>query len=264
MRTDKIRTIAAVLFVLSALILLANTINYASAQLNIKSDPYVTEMEMYDIGVSLKENDEIVASRDYAGDGKWNEDAKALLSGVADFRYGQTYDEKLAVVNSGVIDTYVRVTIYRYWLDKDGNKDLSLDPHFIDLQLTDSDLWLKDETYSYDADKGIYNEKICLYYVKPLPGKLNAKDEADRTSELFAQSLTVDGDIKKYYTQKTYEDSEGYTVVENTYAYDGKKFCVDIEVDAVQTHNSADAILSAWGRKVSVDSEGRLTLQPED
>ena len=35
---------------------------------------------------------------------------------------------------------------------------------------------------------------------------------------------------------------------------------VEAEVDAVQTHNAQDAIKSAWGVDVSVDSNGNLTL----
>ena len=36
-------------------------------------------------------------------------------------------------------------------------------------------------------------------------------------------------------------------VITTTYKYDGVEFHVDVEVDAVQTHNAQDAIKSAWG-----------------
>ncbi|MCI8549582.1 MAG: hypothetical protein HFI68_03120 [Lachnospiraceae bacterium] len=40
-------------------------------------------------------------------------------------------------------------------------------------------------------------------------------------------------------------------VITTVYKYDGVEFHVDVEVDAVQTHNAQDAIKSAWG----VDAE---------
>ena len=39
--------------------------------------------------------------------------------------------------------------------------------------------------------------------------------------------------------------------VTTTYKYDGVEFHVDVEADAVQTHNAQDAIKSAWGADAS-------------
>ena len=50
-----------------------------------------------------------------------------------------------------------------------------------------------------------------------------------------------------------------YTTITTTYDYDGLQFCVEASVDALQEHNAEDAILSAWGRKVSI-SNGSLSL----
>ena len=44
------------------------------------------------------------------------------------------------------------------------------------------------------------------------------------------------------------------------YTYDGISFAIDIEADAVQTHNAEDAIRSAWGRDVTIDSNGNIEL----
>ena len=40
---------------------------------------------------------------------------------------------------------------------------------------------------------------------------------------------------------------EDGNVITTIYKYDGVEFHVDVEVDAVQTHNAQDAIKSAWG-----------------
>ncbi len=266
MKIAKIRFVALVLFLCSLVILLGSTVNYARSALNIRSEKYVMDMEMYDIGITLNENEEAVAWRNYSGNDIWEEDGIALLGHIAeeDFSYGKIYPERLSVTNSGRIDTYVRVIIYRYWLDEEGKKDLSLDPAYIDLHLTDSENWLKDESYSYDSEKNIYHETITLYYALPLKGKDSASDPEERTTELFADTLVVDGDIKKYYTQSTYVDDEGYTVVSNAYTYNGRKFCIDVKADAVQTHNAEKAILSVWGRKVSIDDAGRMELLEEE
>ena len=50
-----------------------------------------------------------------------------------------------------------------------------------------------------------------------------------------------------------------FTTITTAYDYDGLQFCVEASVDAVQEHNAEDAILSAWGRKVSI-SNGSLSL----
>ena len=49
---------------------------------------------------------------------------------------GKAYPEALSVKNSGTIDQYVRVMVYRYWVDKEGNKTTELSPELIDLNLT--------------------------------------------------------------------------------------------------------------------------------
>ena len=46
-----------------------------------------------------------------------------------------------------------------------------------------------------------------------------------------------------------------------TYAYQDAVFAIDVEVDAVQTNNAEKAILSAWGKEVSIDENGVLSLK---
>ena len=46
-----------------------------------------------------------------------------------------------------------------------------------------------------------------------------------------------------------------------TFNYDGVKFNLEAEVDAVQTHNAADAIKSAGGVDVNVAGDGSISLK---
>ncbi len=60
---------------------------------------------------------------------------------------------------------------------------------------------------------------------------------------------SVDNKLTSYVETKPYEENgvaiEG-TIV-NEYQYDGQAFQIEIQADAVQTHNSEDAIYAAWG-----------------
>ena len=44
------------------------------------------------------------------------------------------------------------------------------------------------------------------------------------------------------------------------YEYDNYKFIVDVEVDAVQTHNAKDAIKSAWGVDATIENGKIVSL----
>ena len=39
------------------------------------------------------------------------------------------------------------------------------------------------------------------------------------------------------------------------------KVQIEIKIDAVQSHNAQDAIKSAWGVDVNIDSQGTLSLK---
>ena len=68
---------------------------------------------------------------------------------------------------------------------------------------------------------------------------------AGETAAPFS-SVSVDSAVLKECTQESVTDN-GLTTITTTYTYDGRKFCVDVYVDAVQTHSATDAKLSAWG-----------------
>ena len=55
----------------------------------------------------------------------------------------------------------------------------------------------------------------------------------------------------------TKEDENGYQTIETVYEYDGYRFYIEAEADAVQTHNAQEAIKSAWGVDVEVSEDGK-------
>ena len=77
-------------------------------------------------------------------------------------------------------------------------------------------------------------ECMELYYKGILP--------AGGETELFADGIRIDGEV----AGEAIVETKGDTIT-TTYKYNGVEFHVDVEVDAVQTHNAQDAIKSAWG-----------------
>ena len=250
------------MFVIAAVMLLSSTIGGTRAALTYYSETYTSQVEMKNIGVSLMERNgegrdwERVAWRDYASasDGTWVEEGGVLLSHMLEegmpFQLGRVYDEELSVLNSGTIDQYVRVTIYKYWLgepDENGNrKKPHLSPELIDLNLINlNEHWLVDTEASTP-------ERTVLYYKDIL--------KTGEITEPLCDTLSIDNDVSFKVTQ-TVEKKGNYTTITTIYDYDGVEFRIEAEVDAVQTHNAEDAIWSAWGRRVSVGEDGSLTLQ---
>ena len=252
------RKIIVVAFILMAGTFLFSAFGATRAAL-ITSGVYDSQFEMYDIGVTLNENGTPVAWRSYDSSTRdWYVNGNtSLFSKLNSFRYGTQYQEALSVRNSGQIDEYVRVTIYKYWIDRNGNKAPAMDPDLIDLNLLTGDNgWIVDENYST-------RERTVLYYTKPLKGTKTLK--GGELSADFADSMTLDKDIKNYVKQETstYDETSGYTVITTEYVYDGCQFCIDVEVDAIQTHNAEDAALSAWGRVIEIAEDGTLSLGKE-
>lgn len=236
---------AAVLLVLAVVLLALSGVGSARAALQIYSDYYQARVGMYDIGITLVENGEEIAVRDYANQmaqGEestgWTTKEGALLGHMLEETGGRlvtdrSYKEELSVVNSGSIPEYVRVRIYRYWvdpdapLDEDGNerKVTTMDPGWIELELLEDGWWVNEEECT--------DECIVMYYRSELPTGGAAP---------FCKSITIDGAAAK--VTKT-EVSEG--VVKTEYEYEGKKFVLEVDADAVQNHNAEHAIPSAWG-----------------
>lgn len=245
----------AAAFVLAVALIGFSTIGGARAALTYYSETYASQVEMRDIGVSLVENGVNVSTRDYYeeyADGTWDEHTGVLLANMlADgerLELGKKYREELTVYNDGTIDTYVRVTLYRYWTDENGKKTREINPSAIELNLVNltgqgqsEGCWIEDEGSRTD-------ERTVLYYNRLL--------ESGKSTPALSDTIKIDDSIAAHVNTTTKEDG---TIV-STYSYNGYKFVLEATVDSVQDHNAGDAILSAWGRNVTVENN-ILTLK---
>ena len=134
--------VTAVLLTLALALLGGSAIGGTRAALTIQSDYYNSHVDVYDIGVALEESN----------DGStWNDvSAKklmtALLGNDTKLKAGKKYTEMLRVVNrqqgENPIDEYVRVAVYRYWVDKDGTtKFPAMDSEWIHLEFLTGNGW---------------------------------------------------------------------------------------------------------------------------
>lgn len=253
-----------VAFGMAVALLLFSSVGGTRAALTYFSETYASRVQMSNIGVTLQEkgqHDEdfkAVSKRDYndASNGTWSENTGALLEGMLakgeDLKLGKKYKEELRVQNTGDINQYVRVSIYKYWVDgkvekgQEPVKFPNLDPSLIELNLVNiagqeggSGRWLLDEEAST-------KERTVLYYSEVL--------EAEEPTDPFTDTVKINDNIASKVTQ-TVTKKDGYTTIKTTYDYDGVGFCVEAKVDAVQDHNAEDAIWSAWGRRVTVENE---------
>lgn len=258
-------------FALAVCLLAFSAIGGTRAALTYYSENYVSTVQMQELGVTLMENEKAVATGNAvsaARDGVGGPQLSALLSeltlrGAAapepagePFKLGAEYREELAVHNptdngadaaDGAVNItqYVRVTISRYWVKPTSagawEKSPEMDPATIELRLLlDGNGWVEDAEARTE-------ERTVLYYTRPLaPGA---------TTPLFADMLRIDPSVGVTVEQTV----EGGTVT-NTYVYNNAAFQLEVKVDAVQDHNAADAIRSAWGRAVTIDADSMLHL----
>ena len=273
------------LLVLAGCLMIFSGVQTSRAALTIYSDIYVEQIQLSQIGVTLMENGADVAWRDFIGlndtqhsqkeaDQLWDTNNTGVLLGHMlgegeEFKVGTTYPEEIRVRNSGEIDEYVRVILRRYWMhmekqkDKNGNvlKDANgndieievktpfLDPTLIALNVVNSTGFGNGTerggiTHSNDSGAWIFNadesteETLVFYY-----SRLLHKGEI---TEPLINNITVDKSLS-YRITNTYVDEEGYTVIETYFDYDGSRFMLEAEADAVQSHNAATAMRSAWG-----------------
>ena len=222
----KFSAISVVLLAVAIIMLLVGGIGGARAALT-ESDTHVANLEMKNIGVELLENGKTadVLLKDLLGDDE-------------SLKIGKDYDELISVQNTGAIDCYVRVSIYKYWTDDE--KRVDMDPEYIRLNFSD-DWYVESET----------EERTVLYYTKPLEV---GSDPVDVVTK-----LGVSEEVAVLVSQDSVTDEEtGVTTVTNNYKYNKLNLGLKARVDAVQTHNAQDAIKSAWGKDVTVSSDGTL------
>lgn len=218
-------------FAAAMVLLLLSSVGGARAALTYYSENHETEIRTQEIGVKLVENSTDVTDgalfEELLGEGDTADTAVKI---------GKTYATDLSVENNGQIDQYVRVTVYRYWT-KDGAKQKNLYPGYI--HLTYGEGWVEDKNAST-------LERTVLYYTTSPLGGTAGTDGYPKAVPLV-KDLTIDPKISNTVTT----NANGIT-----YDYQGCEFHVEVEVDAVQTHNAKDAIWSAWGKDVTVDGAG--------
>lgn len=238
-------TVPMALLAASAVLLVGSTVGSTRAALTYYSENYQAQIQVSRIGVTLLENGSKISSRDFTEDSSWSETKGTLLENMLGEDEavvpGKAYQEELAVQNSGSIDSFVRVILKKSWTDKEGAKDTALSPELIDLNIKEGSGWVIDEAASTA-------ERTVLYYTKAVP--------AGGTTASLTDSLRIDPAITTKVTETVVKEENGYKTIETTYDYDGYQFRIEAEADAVQTHNAADAIKSAWGVNVLVSDDG--------
>ena len=231
--------VTVVLFILAAALLAGSSVTGALAALNNKSTEYYSDVKIPTVGVKLVEN------------GKTVSDGGAILTDLLGSDSvlipGKKYSEELKIQNSST-DTpaFVRVTIYKYWKDASGkvymNGTKDLDTSKIVLDLASGGKWLL-EYDPTNTNHGESQERAVLYYSEILaPGA---------TTTAFLNGITIDDSIINQAHWKK-QSVTGGTILTVYYDYDGYSFCLDVKVDAVQTHNAEQAVASAWGNNVKV------------
>ena len=226
--------VTVVLFALALLLLGSGTVGGARAALNIQSEYYNSEVELNDIGVALIEKQADDSFKVVAGKNALMGETSQIGAAIkADGKLlpGKTYSEVLAVRNTAEINEYVRVSVFKYWQDANGNKIPEMDSKWIKLGFVTGNGWTIDTSSTTE-------ERTMLYYGTDIaPGM-------DTTP--FLSTVTIDDTVLTKVSQSTSVEN-GVTVIRTTYIYNGNRFCIEVLVDGVQDHNADQAKLSAWG-----------------
>lgn len=226
-------------FALAVVLLLVSSSNVARSAERFESKQYEAHVQASEIGVTLKENGAVVSYRDNqlaSNDNEWNRGSGALLRGVPEnVEFGALYREELSILNSGKIPVYCRLIIRKYWTDGAGNKLQNMDPDLIRIGLSDSDKWVVDNSWKDAKD---HPETLVLVYTDKL--------EAGKETTAATKYVSVDN-LTAVKVSENWVQSDGRWKVTTEYSYEGLTFVVEAEANAVQTHNAADALTSAWG-----------------
>ena len=251
------------LFILATILLFAGAVGGTQAALQIESNNYYSAFNVSHIGVTLRENGNNVSNRNYgeraAGENLgWATDKQngnLVMNSLGDdkaFTIGKDYDFAVDAQNTGEIDQIVRIVVYKYWVQQDETEgpkgwfhgdsskkmtDTNYDPDFIyptyNADEYNTDSWIKDDTST---------EERQVYYYKHVLTK------GSDTDDLFTKLR-----VKKEAAQTSRENG-------TVYMYDGLGFIIELEADAIQTHNWQKAMKSAWGVSDTIISALAVTL----
>ena len=247
------RTLA--LFAVAALLFVSGGFMGVRAALNITSENLDTHFELDHVGVQLLEGHDGTYSRV----GRQNDTGGELMAYTeGTIVPGKVYDEHIAALNEtgteevSAVDQYLRIVVHKYWIDKNGNHDNTLDPSLIKLTYGNSpynqSAWQKNDSEST-------TETETYYYKSALAGQ-------EQTPDLFNR-LSLDASVagKDHMTKTESDWVNGKKTITYNYEYNGRQVCVEAEVQALQPHNINKAIKSVWGvQNVSV-SGGTLVVK---
>ena len=224
------------LFMVAALLLMTGTIGGVRAAPQILNPDFAySGLALDQIGVTLRENGNNISSRNYnsttqAFDATTGALFQQLLGEKEEFRIGKVYDEALSIYNSGSIPEFVRVTVYKYWVDDKGNRF---------------------DAYNA-AGEDILNKLIELNFLETNGWKIDHNADTKERTVLYYQNVLNPGASTPAFTNtlKISEDAidlaqiTGNTV---TWVTDGLTFQIEAEANAIQNHNARAAVKSAWG-----------------
>ena len=216
----------------AALLLALSTLGSSRAALSYYSENYQARMELYHLGTALIENGEEVSFCTYDEEtGEWEGKSPGkLLEGLEEegsLIPGKEYQEELRVKNTGSVDAYVRVILYRSFRDGLGEKAPGVDPGLMRIGFAGNGWEADEETAT--------RERMILYYREPLkPGE---------TTEPLTKSISLNGDILRLGLGEESLEAE-----------------LRAEADAVQARQGEKAVRSAWGVEVEISPGGTLSL----
>ncbi len=227
--------ITGLLFVLALALLVTGSVGSVRALPNSETAEMHSTIETTKMGVAILQNGETCVNT--GSNGLMNVGGTDVASGES-FKVGKNYNLNLSVKNTGDVEGYVRITIYRYWASQNTNasgwvggyaeKRTDLDPEMIELDIAEENGWVIDTSAPSEG-----GERIVIYR-----GNQAALQQND--SLLFLKSVRINGDILE--DLKPYDDgSYGY------YAYDNATFMLEIKADIVQTHSGDAARTGTWG-----------------
>ena len=254
--------LTGILFLLAVILLFAGSIGGTQAALNQYSENFISALNLNHIGVTLLENGSPVSARNYgntaASGFSGGLDGNLVLDELGtdtSFQIGKKYPFVITAQNSGTIDQYLRVTVYRYWVQVGSGEKISTKGWFHGLSGSSTKI-ISDEydpslirtgylTEDYNSanwilDSAASTAERSVYYYRGILA-------ADDPSAPLYDSLWVDPSVAQIATVTTTTEGDK-TITTYTYAYDGYGFVVQAEVDAVQTHHAREAVLSAWGQ----------------
>ena len=240
-----------VLVVLACILLLFSAFQGTRAALTYYSEDYITQVSMRNIGITLLENGTAVDVRNGYSEntGTWQTSGdKTLVKDIlketdGNLLLGHAYKMELGVQNSAEIDQFVMVSVYKRWVDKNGDPATDLDPSAIDIHFTGNGWQEVKDMATPEGTVLVYNKKLA----------------AGEAAPIFADKVTIKDWVAGKATTTTWTEGNK-TWTKTVYDYNGYKFIVECEANAVQTHNAEQAIKSAWGINVSVDGAKNLTL----